>query len=237
MTQALILAGGLGTRLRSVVSDRPKPMASIGDRPFLEYQIAGLRKSGVDEVILAVGYMADAIEAHFGTGKAFGVTIRYAIENDPLGTAGAIRNARALLGAQPFFALNGDTILTDLDYGELLKCHEGAVATLVAARPPDAGAYGVLEFDSSRKRIVAFREKAPIDPEHASISAGVYVLDPSVLDFIPEGQRTSIEVDTFPALLASGKVLNAYFYRGFFGDMGTPAGLERVSQRVLEPSI
>lgn len=231
MTQSLILAGGLGTRLKSVLADRPKPMAMVGDRPVLEHQVVALRDSGVEEVILATGYMAEAIETHFGDGSRLGIRIRYVREREPLGTAGAIRNAESLIGAGPLLVLNGDTLLTELDYADVVREHDGACATLVAVRPPDAGAYGGLRLDGSGSRIIEFREKAPLAMRTDAISGGVYVLDPRVLEFIPEGRPVSIETEVFPNLLNRGLVLRAYRYEGFFGDVGTPEGLARVRRQ------
>lgn len=234
--QAIILAGGLGTRLRAIVSDRPKPMVTIGERPVVEYQIEYLRDAGIEEVILAVGYMADAIEEHFGDGRRFEVRVCYAHERELLGTAGAIRNAASFLGDDPFLVLNGDTLMPQLNYADMVGTHAGATATLVVVRPPDAGAYGVLDLDASGARILGFREKAPVDPQTAWISGGIYVLEPKVLDWIETGRPVSIETEVFPALLRDGCELRTHHYDGFFGDMGTPEGLERVRQYIVGAS-
>jgi len=235
--QAVILAGGLGTRLGSLLRDLPKPMAPVAGRPVLEHQIEALRNQGVGEVILCVGHLSVAIEQHLGDGERLGVRIRYAREERPLGTAGAIRNAARHIAAEPFLAMNGDTLVPDADYRALLRSHAQrasaspeTLATLLVTHPPDPGAYGVIDLDETSGRVLRFREKAPVDPATAWISAGVYVLDPSLLDRIPADRPVSIEFDVFPRLLEEGRTVWGQVYDGFFGDMGTPEGYRRVDE-------
>src|SRR5262245_14463977 len=120
--KGIIIAGGFGTRLRPLTYDRPKHLLPVANRPFLEYQVALLRRHGITEIVFATNYLADRIEAHFGDGSRFGVAMRYALETEPLGTAGAIRNAAALCGGDTVLVLNGD-ILTDFDLQAVLAFH------------------------------------------------------------------------------------------------------------------
>ena len=239
MHQAVILAGGLGTRLRAILSDLPKPMAPVAGRPVLEHQIAQLREHGVKRVVLAVGHMAERVQEHFGDGAALGVEIHYALEKELLGTSGAILHARPLLDDGPLLALNGDSLVPSLDYTALVRCHRrhveaapATVGTMVVIDPPEPGAYGVVEMDGDA--VVRFREKAPIRMGADLISAGVYALEPTVFDYITPGRPCSIEFETFPAVLQSGGRLFGYKHEGFFGDIGTPEGYERVRQHVAD---
>ena len=237
--KALILAGGLGTRLQEVVPDRPKTMAKVKGKPFLEYLVGQLHSQGFEELVLCVGHLAEHIEAYFGDGSRWGVRIQYAVENTPLGTAGAIRNASHLVEGA-FLVLNGDTYL-EADFRQLLAAHRrcraadpdllGTIATL---RVEDAAAFGTLEFDG-QNRILRFREK--VTAQAGRINGGVYVLEPAFLDLIPPGQPVSIERDTFPLLLERGYNLRAYRVKGFFVDIGTPEGYRRFQRYVEEKEL
>ena len=240
-TQAIILAGGLGTRFRSVRSDIPKSMAEIDGRPLLEHQVRSLRDCGVTRIVLCVGHLAGAVSQHFGDGTTFGLRIDYAVEREPLGTGGAILNARPFLDEEPFLVLNGDSLLPELPFHDIVSCHlahqssePGTVGTLVVIQAPDRGAYGVIEMDTSGTRVLDFREKAPVDTTRAMISGGVYVLDPVVFDHIPAGRAVSVEREVFPTILEEGGRLWAYRYDGFFGDIGTPEGYQRVDRYMRE---
>ncbi len=225
--QAVILAGGLGTRLRSVISDVPKPLAPVHDQPFLAYQIAYLRHQGIRDFVLCVGYLREHIMAFFEDGARWGVRIRYAVETTLLGTAGALRNAQSLIEG-PFLALNGDSFL-ELDYDALLLFHHkrkkhfpATMGTLALRRVEDAGRFGTVRLNGSG-RILAFREKTG-EPAPAWINGGVYLLEPDVLERIPPHRKISIEREIFPALLETGELLFGYPVNGYFVDIGTPEG-------------
>lgn len=235
--QAVILAGGLGTRLRSVVSDRPKPMAPIAGRPFLEYLVERLRRAGCEEVILAVGYGQGQIEAHFGDGGRFGVPIRYAREETPLGTGGALKNATAWLRA-PFLAMNGDTF-SAVDPDALHRAHAARKAvdpaclgTLALLPCSDASACGWVEQDDAG-RIVAFREKTGAEGRARRVSAGLYLLEPEILARIPAG-RVSLETEVFPRLTKGSGALFGWMAEGSFIDIGTPEGYRSFERFVTE---
>nr|MBC7245818.1 NTP transferase domain-containing protein [Chloroflexota bacterium] len=236
--KALILAGGLGTRLQSVVSDRPKPMAEVKGKPFLEYQIEGIRSQGFTEIVLCIGYRAEQIQAYFGDGQRWGVHIAYAVERELLGTAGAIRNAAPLL-AGTFLVCNGDSYL-EADLRALVAFHEqrcssdprtlGSIATVAV---DNAAAYGTLDLDEAG-RILSFREKSGAGASW--VNGGVYVLEPNILTLIPPSRPVSLERETFPLALASSWHLYGYPVQGFFVDIGTPEGYERFRRYVEEKS-
>lgn len=235
---AVILAGGLGLRLRSVVADRPKPMAPIQQKPFLEHQLTHLRRQGFTRVILCVGYLAEQIQHYFGNGQTLGLTINYVVEGELLGTAGALKNAAPLL-ATPFLVLNGDSFL-DLDFRELLAAHQrhckldpATIATIVAVSMHETGAYGCLHFDQTGS-LQRFVEKGVTGP--GWINGGAYLCTPMILDYIPAQQVVSLEKSIFPQLIAGGGRLYAYPFTGFFVDIGTPAGYQTFTQVVATGS-
>lgn len=234
--KALILAGGLGTRLQEVVPDRPKPMAPAAGKPFLEYLLASLRDQGFDDLVLCVGHRGDQVKEYFGSGQCWGVRIAYAIEATPLGTAGALRNAREHVTGT-VLVLNGDSYL-DLDLLAMVAKHQErraadgrTVGTLAAVRVGDTSDGGALELDDAG-RIRCFQEKGEAGP--GRINGGIYVLEPAVWDAIPEGRPVLLERETFPHLLAQGYRLYAYQVDGFFVDIGTPQGYQRFQQFIEE---
>lgn len=228
---ALILAGGLGTRLRPLVQDKPKPMAGVNGKPFLEHQLAFLRRFGLSHFVLCVGYRRRQIQEYFGDGSPWDVRIDYAVEEEPLGTAGALKNAQAFVDG-PFLVLNGDSFF-DADLSHLLRFHEETrqtarayMGTIALTRVPDAEAYGTVHMEPDNNRIVKFAEKASSTAHLALshyINAGIYVLEPEVLQRIPAREKVSIERDVFPQLLDGGHLYGCYL-QGFFVDIGTPEG-------------
>lgn len=227
--QAFILAGGLGTRLRSIIDDQPKPMADIENKPFLAHQIEQLKAQGITQVILCVGYLHDHVLSYFGDGEAWGVHIDYSIETSPLGTGGALKHAQAFVDGS-FLVLNGDSYF-DIDLQQLIRFHEarkkedkGCVGTLALTTVPDAGRYGSVLLNG-KGRIVNFTEKSAANGAAAGlINAGVYVLEPEILETIPRAQKVSIERTVFPSFLGNGSRLYGYEGDEFFVDIGTPEG-------------
>lgn len=218
--QALILAGGEGTRLRPLTLTVPKPVVPILDRPHLVHMADWLRKFGVDDIVLACGHMADGIKEVCGEGASLGTRIRYVEEPEPRGTGGAVKEAEALLEDR-FLVLNGD-ILADLDLAPLIAHHErsGAAATIGLIPVDDPSAYGVVvtQDDGSVEAFIEKpkREEAPTN----LINAGVYVMEKSVLEGITPEANVSIERETFPALTGNG--LHALEVDGYWLDIGTP---------------
>ena len=220
--QAVILVGGEGTRLRPLTLGTPKPMVPLFDVPFLERTLGRLRAAGVQEVILAAGYLPAAIEAHFGDGSKIGMRVTYVVEDHPLGTAGALKNLESRITGT-FFVLNGD-VLTSLDLAAMIAYHKErrGVATLHAIKVDDPSAFGCIVRDTS-ERIERFVEKPPReDAPTDEINAGTYLLERSVLDAIPAGRNVSIERETFPTLIASGDRLYSYVTKDYWLDVGRP---------------
>ena len=211
ITKAIILAGGLGTRLRPLTNDIPKPLIPIYDKPLIQHLIENLKLHGITEIILSIGYKAEKIQDYFGDGSMFGVNITYSIENEPLGTGGAIRKASAGL-TEPFIALNGDN-LSDFDFTELIKAHEqnGAEITLTLFPVEDVTQYGIADLDGVK--IKRFIEKPSVEEAPSNLNnAGGYVINPKALDILPLG-KSSIERDCFEKLALLGQI-SAYVHRG-----------------------
>jgi len=231
--KAVVLVGGEGTRLRPLTYDTPKPLLTIANRAFLDRQLDWLAGHGVDEVVLALGYLPDAFEAHFAAHPA-PVAVRFAVEDEPLGTAGAIRFAAEGI-TEPFVVCNGD-VLTALDVGELVRFHErhGAEATIALTEVDDPSSFGVVPTRDDGE-VVAFVEKpsAGTAPSHW-VNAGTYVLDPSVLERIPPRLMVSVERETFPRMLDVPGRLFAMQSRAYWIDIGSPEHYVRAHLDVLD---
>ncbi len=235
-TQAVVLVGGQGTRLRPLTDTRPKPMVPLVDRPFVAHQIDHLVRHGVRDLVFSCGYRPDALRDHFGDGSGMGVRIRYVVDPVRLGTAGAVRNAADLLGDGPTLVLNGD-ILTDLDLGAVLAQHRRtrAEGTVVLTPVEDPSAFGLVRlFDDLA--VEAFLEKPAREDlrpgEPFLINAGTYVLERSVIDEIPAGVECSIERETFPEV-AARRGLYGHASDAYWLDIGTPAAYLRANRDVL----
>ncbi len=235
--QALILAGGEGTRLRPLTSTIAKPVVPLVEKPFISYMLEWLRGHGVDEVILACGFMADSVREVLGDGSQFGLALRYTEEPHPLGTGGALKFAERLLDEQ-FFMLNGD-VLTDLDLTEQRRQHEAtsARATLALIEVEDPAAYGLVRCDPDQS-VIEFVEKpgSEEDSDASLINAGAYILERDVLGAMAKsGTNISIERDVFPALVGHG--LFGYRARGYWLDIGTPARYLQGTFDILEGNV
>jgi len=219
--QAVILAGGLGTRLRGVISDRPKPMAPIGSRPFLDYLVSRLATNHFGHIVICVSYMREKIEEYFG--PKYGSLVSFVVEEEPLGTGGALRNAKAVLD-QRFAVLNGDTYV-QVDYGEMFRFHAAnkAIMTIALARS-DGDRFGRVLLDGDR--IVGFSEKARKDGN--PVNAGVYIVERSVLDQIPSGRAFSLEKELIPMLLSERQRVFGYATGSEFIDIGEPESYKRL---------
>lgn len=219
----LILVGGLGTRLRPVLCDMPKPMAPIAGRPFLEYLVRWLRCAGVVEITLCTGYRADKIQEFFQSGERLGVRINYSLEQEPLGTWGAIRQAAKDLRNSNFLVLNGDSWL-QVDLHQLFDFHLRArgIATIAAADVGDASRFGSIQVDGSW-RIVQFTEKQTRDS--GLVNGGVYVFSRDIVANAPT-TGVSLEKDIFPVLVPHG--IYAMPVRGYFVDIGVPEEYKRL---------
>jgi len=232
--QAVVLVGGEGTRLRPLTYGTPKPMVPICGVPFLERTLSRLKYAGVDEAILAAGYLPAAIRHHLGDGSRLGMRLTYVIEDEPLGTAGALKNVADHIRG-PFFVLNGD-VLTSLDLSAMLAYHreKGGLGVLHLIRVEDPSAFGCVVHDADG-RVTAFVEKPPrAEAPTDEINAGTYLLEPAVLDAVPAGRIVSIERETFPQLVAGPIPLYAYTTEDYWIDIGRPEHYLQAHRDILD---
>ena len=220
---AVVLVGGFGTRLRPLTLTRPKQMLPVVDRPMIEHVVGRLGHQGITRAVLSLGYRPDAFEAAYPEGRCAGVELFYAVEPEPLDTAGAIAFAARMAEVQDtFIAVNGD-VVNRFPLADLLAVHrqENALATIALAPVADPSRFGVVVCESNG-RVREFVEKPPADRAPSNqISVGIYALEPSALDSVPEGARASIEREVFPLLVEQGRMY-AVAWDGFWVDAGTP---------------
>lgn len=233
--RAIILVGGEGTRLRPLTLSRPKALMPVVGRPLLEWMLLWLKKHGVGDVLLALGYQPAPIKRVFGSGKALGLRIEYVHEKHPLGTGGAIRNASHFIRGTTL-VLNGD-VLTNVDIGRAVKLHRDrkALATLALVSVEDPTAFGLVRTDS-QSRITQFLEKPTMNEAAGEswINAGIYVMEPDAVAEIPQGVTSSVERDIFPKFLFERRPFFAYRQpEAYWIDVGTPARYRRVQDDML----
>ncbi len=237
--EAILLVGGMGTRLRPLTVNTPKPMLPVAGVPFVAHQLAQARAAGVTHVVLATSYRAEVFETWLGHGDRLGLDVDYVTEEEPLGTGGAIRNASVGLRAQadePVLVFNGD-VLSGHDIGAQLSLHaeHDADVTLYLTEVEDARAFGCVPLDDDG-RVTAFLEKMP-EPVTNRINAGCYVFRRSVIDRIPEGKVVSVERETFPGLLADGATVMGYVDTAYWLDLGTPEAFVRGSRDLVTGAL
>jgi NDP-sugar pyrophosphorylase family protein len=221
---AVLLVGGIGTRLQPVLTGTPKPLAPVGDAPFLQLLVRQLRSQGIRRLVMSTGHLADQVESEFGDGQKWDVEISYSKESRPLGTAGAVKFAeRHLAQASDFLVMNGDSFL-ELDFRELVRFHRehDALISMAVRRVPDAARYGTVQL-ATDNRVVGFREKIGASVP-GIINGGVYIFKRAILQRIPEGPA-SLEKDIFPRFLDHG--IYALEQQGMFIDIGTPEDYAR----------
>ena len=224
---AVLLVGGMGTRLRSVVPNAPKPLATVGDKSFLELLVRQLSSQGVRHLVMCTGYLADQIAQHFGDGHKWDVSIQYSQELQPLGTAGAVKLAQShLKDAFEFLVMNGDSFM-EVDLDQLLQFHreKRALVSMAVRRVENASRYGTVHLETGG-RVTGFAEKTGKETP-GIVNAGVYVFNQEVLKNIPEGP-CSLEKDVFPKLLSRG--VYALEQQGVFIDIGTPEDYARAQE-------
>ena len=232
--KALILVGGQGTRLLPLTCKTPKAMVPILNRPFLEHLLAYLKRHGINEVILALGYLPDPIQRGLADGDRHGIKLIYSVETTPLGTAGAVKYAEKYLNDEPFFVFNGD-VITEIDLTEMLAKHRQIKPEVSIALTPvdNPSAYGVVETDE-KGMIKRFIEKPPRGTEPSNmINAGIYILEPEVLDMIPENKFFMFETDVFPPLLKQDRKILGYSSNAYWIDIGTPGKYLKVQYDLL----
>jgi D-glycero-alpha-D-manno-heptose 1-phosphate guanylyltransferase len=228
--KAAILTGGLGTRLRAVVSDRPKPLAEVKDRPFVVHLLDQLCKFSISQAVLCTGYLGEMVESRLG--KSYrNLSLKYSPEPVALGTAGALRLALPLFDTQQVLVLNGDSYC-EIDLTKLISFHieEKAFITIAVTFVADTSRYGTVLLND-RGDIVSFKEKGQKNGP-GLINAGIYILDRSVIKVIPVSKHLSLERDVFPQYI--GHSLRGFLTEGFFIDIGSPMDYER-AQRLLPP--
>lgn len=215
--KAIILAGGLGTRLREVVNDVPKPMATVAGKPFLEYLVLQLIRWNIKEIILSIGYKGDVIKAHFGNGNNFGVEIRYSEEKEPLGTGGAIRESLTYIDDEQFIVMNGDTFL-NVNIHALVSSHYAwqAKATISLVQTQGASRYSRVERNK-KGEVIRFAEKGL--EGNGLINGGIYIFHRGIFGSIHSG-NVSLEKEILPSLVNRG--LYGIITQGFFIDIGVP---------------
>jgi mannose-1-phosphate guanylyltransferase len=236
MAIGILLVGGFGTRLKPLTNQTPKPMLPVGGLPVTERQLLAAKKAGITTVILATSYLSEVFTPYFGDGSKWGMKLLYAVESEPLGTGGAIRNAAALVdfadSDEEFVIFNGD-VLSGHDIAAQLEFHRAnqADATLHLIEVIDARAFGCVPTESNG-RVIDFLEKME-NPITNAINAGCYVFNASVISQIPAGKVVSIERETFPQLVKSGRPVYGYNEQSYWLDIGTPAALFQGSRDIV----
>jgi mannose-1-phosphate guanylyltransferase len=232
--KAVLLVGGAGTRMRPLTYVIPKCLLPVGGKPLLERTLTYLGGHGITEFVLCVSYLKKQIIDTFGGGEALGIKIEYAQSESPLGTAGQLRTASALI-KDTFIAMNGD-IITNLNIGNLVRTHResGGVATIALKEFGVKIPYGHVVVDRNGK-VTAFEEKPTLN---YMANAGVYVLEPRIFDSIPVSRTSSLETDVFPSLISKGEQVASYYESAYWADVGSMADFERVNDEALaDPSI
>ncbi len=236
-TSAILLVGGMGTRLHPLTLKTPKPMLQVAGVPFTEHQIRKAADAGITEIILATSYKSELFEPYFGDGKRFGIKIKYAVEKSALGTGGGIRNAANLLAdCDQVVIFNGD-VLSGHDLAAQLAFHKKNQAdiTLYLTQVEDARAYGCVEL-LENKQIKSFLEKME-NPISNLINAGCYIFNRQIIDQIPQNKVVSVERDTFPNLLANNAKVFGYLDNSYWLDIGTPDALVKASADLITGAI
>ena len=236
--KAVIMAGGMGSRLKAITGDRPKPMVPLLGRPLMEYILELLRSQGFDQVCAAVRYRAGDIMAHFGDGSRFGVEMQYRVEEEPLGTAGAVKNCRDFYGGEDFLVISGDAAC-DFQLSRLMEEHKrrGAAVTLALCRHSEPLSYGLAVTDGEG-RIRSFVEK----PDWSRVvtdlvNTGIYVISPRIMELVPEGREFDFAKDLFPLLLSRGELLLGLPIEGYWCDVGSPLSYYRCCADALEGKL
>jgi mannose-1-phosphate guanylyltransferase len=236
-TSAILLVGGMGTRLQPLTLKTPKPMLQVAGVPFTEHQIRKAADAGIAEIVLATSYKSELFEPYFGNGERFGIKIKYAVEKSALGTGGGIRNAANLLAdCDQVVIFNGD-VLSGHDLAAQLEFHKKNQAdiTLYLTQVEDARAYGCVELLES-KQVKSFLEKME-NPISNLINAGCYIFNRQIIDKIPQDKVVSVERETFPNLLANNAKVFGFLDNSYWLDIGTPAALVKASADLITGAI
>jgi NDP-sugar pyrophosphorylase family protein len=232
--KAVLMSGGEGQRLRPVTATRPKPFVPVGDRPCIEYVIESLKRAGVKDVVLTTCYRPEALLGHLGGGERLGVRLFYSVEEKPLGTAGGVRKVASLLD-DTFIVASGD-VFADVDIEALIEFHRrhGGLATMALTRVDDPSQFGVVDVDG-KGQIRRFQEKPKREEAFSNlVNAGIYVLEPEVLAYVPEGEPFDFAKHLFPLLLKKGEEIFAMELDGLWIDIGRPRDLIQATAILAE---
>ena len=233
--QAILIAGGAGTRLRPFTLQTPKPLLHLCGRPVMEYQIDMVKHAGLRRIIFALGHKAERVKEYFGDGREWGMQFQYAFEDEPLGTGGAIRNCLPFLDGEPSVVFNAD-VLTDANLSAIIDSHRKATADVTLSLKPveDPSRYGVVATDA-RGKVTAFMEKPPpgMAPSN-NISAGIYVMEYGVIAGIPGERPVSVEREVWPGLVAGGARVHSYIIEDYWLDIGTAESFLQAHWDLLE---
>ncbi|MGH2684827.1 MAG: sugar phosphate nucleotidyltransferase, partial [Actinomycetota bacterium] len=235
--KGVVMAGGQGTRLRPLTSNQPKPMLPIVGRPMMEHVLLLLREHGITEVVTTVQFLASVVRTYFGDGTDLGLSLAYATENEPLGTAGGVKNAEHFLD-DTFLVISGDQV-SDIDLAEAVKFHRdrGAAATVVLKHAENPLEFGIVIVDDDG-RIERFLEKPGWgDVFSDTINTGIYILEPELLAQIPAGEEFDFAADLFPLLLEKGFPLYGYIAEGYWADVGTQEAYMEVHRDILDGDV
>ena len=235
--KAVVMAGGEGSRLRPLTLNRPKPMVPLVDRPVMGHIIELLKKHGITDIVVTVQYMANVIQDHFGDGSAFGVQLTYSLEDRPLGTAGSVKHAEAVL-QEPFLVISGDAV-TDIDLSQVIERHQqsGVIATMTLTRVPNPLEFGVAILDD-QQRVVDLVEKPSWGEVFSdTVNTGIYVFDPQVFAYIPTEHAVDWAKDVFPRLRHEGHHIAGCVVDGYWTDVGTIEEYVRATRDYLEGKV
>lgn len=229
--KAMILAAGMGTRLRPITNNTPKPIIPVGDRPLIEYLLLLLKKYGIKDIIINLHHLGEKIEKTLGNGSRWGIRISYSREAIILGTGGGIKKAQAFLSDSAFLVINGD-ILVDFNINNLLEFHQGhgGIATMVLRENDNPDLYGSVKTDTDgRVRQILDKPECPGIDLKNYMFAGIHVIEPEIFQYIPDGQFYSI-IDTYIEMIMKNKGIRGYLMKGPWSDLGTIEGYRKINE-------
>ncbi|HEY5031837.1 MAG TPA: sugar phosphate nucleotidyltransferase, partial [Actinomycetes bacterium] len=236
--KAVVMAGGEGTRLRPMTASMPKPLLPVVNRPIMEHVLRLLRKHGFTEVVVTVQFLASLVRNYFGDGEELGMQLQYATEEEPLGTAGSVKNAEAALADDTFLVISGDA-LTDIDLTALVAFHKEkkALVTVCLTRVPDPLEFGITILDEEG-RVERFLEKPTWGQVFSdTVNTGIYVMEPEVFDYVAAGEPVDWSADVFPRLIEEGRAVFGYVADGYWEDVGTLESYHKAQADVLEGRV
>ena len=236
--KAVVMAGGEGTRLRPMTSNLPKPLLPVGDRSVMEHVLRLLKRHGIRDVVVTVQFLASLVKNHFGDGGDLGINLTYAHEEQPLGTAGSVKNAEKALGGEPFVVVSGDA-LTDFNLTDAIRHHreKGALVTVCLTRVPDPLEFGITVLDDTG-RVERFLEKPTWGQVFTdTVNTGIYIMEPEVLDYVAAGEPVDWSGDVFPRLLAEGRPVHGYVAEGYWEDIGSHESYVRAQADLLDGKV